>query len=545
MPEGIRPRVNEAREFLEIAKDFKDAKEIIREALSNSWDARANQVLIKFDLARIPGTRSKKIMVEIVDNGEGMSSDSRTEVGSSEIEGFFNLGDSGKPSGSIGSKGHGTKIYYKSQGIEVDTWKNGQHIHAETEVPPWSTLQRGMVPTYRYTERVDTEGSGTRIVVDGFIAKQNEFKSLDGLIKYIQWYTVLGSFGQYFNSHRTMDVEVKAADSYAQVRVPFGFKFPDEQIDLEQGADNVCKVIGPEMIDCGETEDGKRVVVQLVGALLGESLRDIVPHTYSHMGLWLCKDFIRIERNNKILEEVFGGQYYYRSLLLFANCQELDLTANRNNVRKDQEEFDVAVEGIRQTCERIWKDDFIKGYFSTKKREDNLEAKKKKKKQENDRKDQKSRQREERINQYKGRASLNLENLSGAPVKEPRNEAETALLLQAMISSRHPGIDFVIGDYNTTHGVDMVVEILDKHIPSIKWAEIVYSLNNLFKWSHPPEGYHLVVCYQLGDIGEKERFPDGPEAKLVPKEERGRYVMLVGGDSLEIYVLREMLYAAK
>ena len=36
MPEGIRPRVNEAREFLEIAKDFKDPKEIIREALSNS-----------------------------------------------------------------------------------------------------------------------------------------------------------------------------------------------------------------------------------------------------------------------------------------------------------------------------------------------------------------------------------------------------------------------------------------------------------------------------------------------------------------------------
>ena len=35
MPTGIRPRVNEAREFLEIAKDFKDPKEIIREALSN------------------------------------------------------------------------------------------------------------------------------------------------------------------------------------------------------------------------------------------------------------------------------------------------------------------------------------------------------------------------------------------------------------------------------------------------------------------------------------------------------------------------------
>ena len=41
MPTGIRPRVNEAKEFIEIAKDFKDAKEIIREALSNSSGCRS------------------------------------------------------------------------------------------------------------------------------------------------------------------------------------------------------------------------------------------------------------------------------------------------------------------------------------------------------------------------------------------------------------------------------------------------------------------------------------------------------------------------
>ena len=74
MPTGIRPRVNEAREFLEIAKDFKDPKEIIREALSNSWDAGASKAIFKFDLVRIPGFHKKKIIVEITDDGEGMSS---------------------------------------------------------------------------------------------------------------------------------------------------------------------------------------------------------------------------------------------------------------------------------------------------------------------------------------------------------------------------------------------------------------------------------------------------------------------------------------
>jgi cellobiose phosphorylase len=46
---GQRPRVNEAREFIEIAKDFKRPQELLREALSNSWDANASSVSITID----------------------------------------------------------------------------------------------------------------------------------------------------------------------------------------------------------------------------------------------------------------------------------------------------------------------------------------------------------------------------------------------------------------------------------------------------------------------------------------------------------------
>jgi hypothetical protein len=49
-----------------------------------------------------------------------------------------------------------------------------------------------------------------------------------------------------------------------------------------------------------------------------------------------------------------------------------------------------------------------------------------------------------------------------------------------MISSKHPGIDFVIGDYNPSQWVDLIVEMDDKGIPSIKWAELVSSLDKLF-----------------------------------------------------------------
>lgn len=177
-----------------------------------------------------------------------MSSANRDVVGSSEIEGFFNLGDSYKPHGSIGSKGHGTKIYYKSNGITVDTWQSGQHIHAQTEVEPWMALNDGVVPTYEYEEHEDDSGKGTKIKVDGFQAKQATFKSLDSLTQYVQWYTVLGSFGQYFGSPKSITLELKSADSYSPVTIPFGFRFPDEQTDLSDSVENVCKLYGPETI---------------------------------------------------------------------------------------------------------------------------------------------------------------------------------------------------------------------------------------------------------------------------------------------------------
>jgi len=110
-----------------------------------------------------------------------------------------------------------------------------------------------------------------------------------------------------------------------------------------------------------------------------------------------------------------------------------------------------------------------------------------------------------------------------------------------MISSKHPGIDFNIGDYNVTNGVDLIVEQTDKGMLTLKWVELVFSLDKLYQWSHPPEGYHCIICYHLGNVKEVQKFEDGQEGKLVPKAVPGRYTLLVGADSIDIYVLREIL----
>lgn len=543
MPTGIRPRVNEAREFLEIAKDFKDPKEIIREALSNSWDAGATKIALKFNLLRILGTRKRKIIVEITDDGEGMGSVKREAIGTSEIEDFFNLGDSHKQYGSIGTKGHGTKVYYKSNGIVVDTWKNGKRVHAETEVPPWETLKKGIVPTYKYDEDT-TDGKGTKIVVDGFEGKQSEFESTDKLIEYIQWYTIVGSFGHYFSSPRKMGIELKPINLAAPVSIPFGFKFPDENTDLTEGSDNFCKIFGPKTIDCGETEEGVKVTVDLIGAILGGANRELIPHTYEMMGLWLCKDYVRVERNNLIIEGTFGGQYFYRSMLVFANCQQFDLTANRNDIRTDQEEYYLAIKGIQDFLENIKNDPFTIDYFKAKRKDDETREIEKQNEVETNRKKEAKDELEQRLNEYKGRPDLEVSNVLFGPIKEPKSEAETALLLQSMISSKHSGIDFRIGEYKTSLGVDLLVECTNKGITSLAWAEIVVTLENLFAWSHPPEGIHKVICWELGNIGERKVFGDGKEAKLT-KKKFGRYHLDIGVDSIEVYVLREILQEEK
>jgi hypothetical protein len=98
--------------------------------------------------------------------------------------------------------------------------------------------------------------------------------------------------------------------------------------------------------------------------------------------------------------------------------------------------------------------------------------------------------------------------------------------------------------HNTTLGVDLIVEKSDKGIPSLKWVELVHSLSKLYEWPHPPKGYHAIVCYELGGVKEIQAFSDGEQSKLVPMQTPGRYALLVGSDSIDVYVLREILQSS-
>ena len=140
----ITPQVSPADEFLEISNDFTDPKELIREAISNAFDANATVMKITSYIDRSSGI--DELVIEIEDDGEGMDID--------RLKDFFGLGfsnrrikdDKGNKSiDAIGEKGHGTKIYFNSRQIEVETARDKTLITAKME-KPIQTLRTGNIP---------------------------------------------------------------------------------------------------------------------------------------------------------------------------------------------------------------------------------------------------------------------------------------------------------------------------------------------------------------------------------------------------------------
>src|SRR5271156_6862756 len=115
------PKVMEAHAFREISLDFTTPAEIFREAIANSLDAYAQRLWLRVSVEARRGRET--ILIDLSDDGTGMNAEG--------VEAFLNLSDSIKakvpPAGKsapqmTGYKGHGTKIYYNSEQLELLTY---------------------------------------------------------------------------------------------------------------------------------------------------------------------------------------------------------------------------------------------------------------------------------------------------------------------------------------------------------------------------------------------------------------------------------------
>jgi hypothetical protein len=393
------PLVKEGHAFREISQDFSKPAEIFREAIANALDAYAKRIWLRVQVEKSRGR--DKVCIYLSDDGIGMTDES--------IKAFLNLSDSHKPTDApagmekrrmTGYKGHGTKVYFNSEGVEVlSCVADGRPVRCEVD-DPRGHLSEGSPPPAAITpisteelmslrkqwgfEELGAE-QGTTIRVVGY--HDNAKKGLEHalLADYIRWFTRWGSWEPRLRARtKTASAEVQdfskcslflrglaKASADVDEKIAFGHVFPTEDCtDIrtlrEKDASDPLKFYvrtwafeGIPLI----TNPDKNI--DFLFAIEGEGARrqynDMLrrqgkarrPGDYlseDRYGLWLGRDYVPIQRFNSWVAE----RSEYTRMHAFVNCDALSLTANRGSVENTPQEL---LEDIEATVRRHFEDE--------------------------------------------------------------------------------------------------------------------------------------------------------------------------------------------
>ncbi|OAQ53956.1 hypothetical protein HTG_00065 [Natrinema mahii] len=496
------PKVNEVNEFLEIASDFEDPLEVIRESLSNAYDANASDVEIEI--------KSREMGSDIIidDDGDGM--DER------DLESFFDLGNSRKTD-SIGYKGHGTKIFYKSDRIVVSTATDDTHLRAKME-QPWEKLNRRELPEYEVSERPDSKDhTGTRIRIRNFRSGEGfdpEKLTYNKIEHYLKWKTIAGSTAYMFDEEdREMDITVRLGDeiddSQPKLETTNRFEFPDPQEkpdeESEFPAERMCKHYDPTEIEI--EHDGGTSTLQIVGMVGGKAARNELPTYGKHsaqFGVWLAKDHIKVER----LNEAISHDNEFLHFFFIVNCQDIELSANRETIRnKSSSVFQKLKEEVEYHMSKVAQDPWFKKYLELR------------------------REAEIKRRARKRRSSLKQrrERVESEEKSEPTNRTEVLLELERSNGTA----TMTVEDFEPDADVHAIVRQSGK----LRNAAVHYSLTDHFENELTFEEVDLVICWEYGDpvkLREYERKGYLGETVEVDLDENGLYY---GDDNSYVEIL--------
>ncbi len=346
--ETLTPCVDQTREFLEIANDFANPLDIVREAISNAYDAKAQNIRIEFDVIQKYGERMLLIIIE--DDGEGMD---RTGLQAS-----FDLGNSTRREKRtddptlIGEKGHGMKIFFNSEQVDVKTTDGTSVFHATME-KPFADLHEGRIPRVRVQSRTNSDNfRGTRINILGYNRNRRDMFSHAQLKDHIQWFTKHGSIERQFggSTEKEATLRLKGVGASKEESIPFGRPFPAESARVNKLFDehlvDAPQHFSKRWIHQGSLTDFPDIKYEMVFAVEGDKVkRDSNPmlrrrgqtpkpgsyQVQERYGLWLAKDYIPIQRKN---EWVTSRGSEFTKFHAFLNCQALRLTGKPRFDRK-------------------------------------------------------------------------------------------------------------------------------------------------------------------------------------------------------------------
>lgn len=553
---SFTPEVNPKAEFAEIANDFSNPLEIIREAISNCFDAKASEIKISVFVDKTSGV--DELVVEIKDDGDGVS-----EV---SLKNFFGLGFStrlkfdelgNKISDSIGEKGHGTKIYFNSRNVELTSIKDKKKIHAFLENPIQTLRSKNnRMPEVKYEITDSTENNGTIIKISGYNLNSQSGFSHNEIKDYIYWFTKYGSFeNQIRKISYTPKLFLKGLGANDFEILEYGHPFPNEnsnindlkKIDKVSPLDHfVAKWVFPNE----QVKDFPDVFIDMIFYIEGDKAKRIynkmiheknaswaggVYNVETRYGLWLCKDFIPIERHNDWVAEKSEWTKYHA----FVNCQGIKLTANRGDAGNTSSKL---LDKISETISDIFyrKIETSENYKKYKEELDSFKQYANAKKEEDD------------FNRRKKHAlKKKATNYMDILILEPRQEGGVFSIVTQLLTLDSNIFNFKVIDYDTSFGYDLLVTTstaLDLNQAAMYFAEMKYILKNDF--NHSFKKLATIVCwdtdipdeYELEDMtGEKRKM------KITPKTHGSngytKYMLISNTEShnIEVFVLRNYL----
>ncbi len=548
-------KVSKGYELYQIITDFGDPLEIFREAFQNAYDEGATSVFCRvYEKQKLSGT---ELIIDIWNNGEGLEKE--------RVDCFFDLANSSKIDknrmpiqGKLGYKGHGSKIFFNSEKVHICSKYKDNYWAIELNNPIKQIEEKGTFHYSDFLEPTDLDislpdewekGFFVRIIGHLHFNSQHTMFKLNhkNLRDYAKWYTVFGtirtiydndlikrgiklylnglnmkSFQNDFANFENIDPipRYQRIDNIIYEVLDLGHIFPKERFiesSMKKYTESInspkpyyeyySRMIFNENVCCTNNTNF-RLTVNIEGyetkrrydVLLtkrGKPRSDITHTDSERYGIWACKGGIPVQKVDGWLE---GGKGTYSFMQAFIDCDDFKLTANRGSIENSDIE---KIEIVKKEINKI---------FSSQKLKDAIEERAEIEKMENQLTsiDEDGKLLEERYKTSKKKKEIYLQN--GIILKEPTkrksgySESETLILFVKLIEIYPHLFPFKLLDYDTTKGIDCVVEY--QNAP--KYIELKGTMHK--KINHPFRHIYKFICYDI-DFNDSDILLDIEEIK--------------------------------
>jgi hypothetical protein len=354
---------------------------------------------------------------------------------------------------------------------------------------PWEKLNRKELPEYEVTETPTRSGSsGTRIKISNFRSGQGfdpESLTYNKIHHYLKWKTIAGSTAHLFDEdfHEmdiVVDLDPEIDDSCDQLATTNKLEFPEEQLEPNNGdypAARMCKRYPAREIDVDY--DGGSTTLQVVGIVGGKDTRNEFPTYGRHsaqFGIWFAKDHIKVER----LNEAISHDNEYIHFFFVVNCQDFELSANRETIRnKASPVYRAVSEETEFYLSKVTQDPWFQEYLDIR-RQGELQR---------------------RAKTQRRTLTDRREAIEARETLTPTNRAELLLSLQRT-ASRDNGFDVTVEDFDPEADVHAILRQGGK----LRNAAVHLNVTDHFEEELPLSNVDLLVCWEISDPTELKEY---------------------------------------